>query len=241
MELKACDQLDKCKGRSFKGFFFLGIALYKMDYIEGAIKAFLQANEVYSKDAQVHYNLGLSYFKLEQYSNSVNHLKSCIHFDPFNFFAYNNLAFLYNMHQHYQEAIVVSTSAQLVFENLQKNVQEIKAAGNTEKMGGIKVPVSHQCHRHWAFALYKKGDMGKACKMIKEAIELEPEDPDNWITWGLIMRKVGNYKIAQHKFKKALKLDPDNETAKYELELLERIIELDSQITLDQMANFKHC
>jgi Flp pilus assembly protein TadD len=70
--------------------------------------------------------------------------------------------------------------------------------------------------------------MGKACKTIKEAVLLEPRDADNWITWGLIMRKVGNYKISKHKFNQALKLDPDNETAKYELELLDRIIELDS-------------
>jgi len=70
--------------------------------------------------------------------------------------------------------------------------------------------------------------MSKACKLIKEAVDLEPKDPDNWITWGLIMRKVGNYKIAKHKFKYALKLEPGNETAIYELELLDRIIELDS-------------
>lgn len=235
LELKACDQLDKCKGKSFKAFFYLGIALYKMQYFEGAIKAFLQANEVFSKDAQLHYNLGLAYFKLEQYSNSVNHLKSCIHFDPLNFFAYNNLAFLYNMHQHYQEAIVVSTSASMAYENLRKHIQETSAIANSsmEKLQGFDMPRSHQCHRHWAFALFKKGDTGKACKMIKEGIEADPTDADNWVTWGLIMRKVGNYKIAQHKFNKALKLDPENETAKYELELLDRILELDSQITLD--------
>jgi len=29
---------------------------------------------------------------------------------------------------------------------------------------------NHTCHRHWAFALYKKGDMSKACKLIKKAI-----------------------------------------------------------------------
>ena len=95
------------------------------------------------------------------------------------------------------------------------------------------MPVNHHCHRMWAFALYKKGDMSKACKMIKEAIDIDSNDPENWITWGLIMRKVGNYKISKIKFEKALKLDPSNETAKYELELLNRIIELDSQISIE--------
>lgn len=70
--------------------------------------------------------------------------------------------------------------------------------------------------------------MGKACKMIKEAVDIDNKDPENWITWGLIMRKVGNYKIAKHKFEMALKLDPENETALYELSLLKTIMELDS-------------
>jgi Tfp pilus assembly protein PilF len=38
--------------------------------------------------------------------------------------------------------------------------------------------------------------MSKACKLIKEAIEIDPSDADNWITWGLILRKVGSYKLA---------------------------------------------
>lgn len=40
LEQKACDQLDKCKGKSFKGFFYLGIALYKLEYYDGAVKAY---------------------------------------------------------------------------------------------------------------------------------------------------------------------------------------------------------
>ena len=101
--------------------------------------------------------------------------------------------------------------------------------------------MDHMCHRHWAFALFKKGDMAKACKLIKEALDLHPNDADNWITWGLILRKVGSYKLAQLKFEQALKVEPDNETAKFELNLLEKIMELDSQITLEQMVNLKQC
>ena len=37
----------------------------------------------------------------------------------------------------------------------------------------------------------------------------------------------------------ALKLDPENQTAKYETELLTKIMELDSQISLEQVAGLK--
>ena len=36
-------------------------------------------------------------------------------------------------------------------------------------------------------------------------------------------------------------MEPDNETAKFELNLLDKIIELDGQITLEQMVNLKQC
>ena len=74
--------------------------------------------------------------------------------------------------------------------------------------------INHGCHRHWAFALFKKGEMAKAIKKIKKSISLDSEDADNWIVWGLIMRTCGNYPAAEHKFKQALKLDPRNYTAK---------------------------
>lgn len=88
-------------------------------------------------------------------------------------------------------------------------------------------PDTHNCHRHWAFALFKKGEFAKAIKKIKKGVQKNPNDAENWIIWGLILRTVGNYISARHKFKKALKLDKDNETAKEEMAIVERIIELD--------------
>jgi Tfp pilus assembly protein PilF len=59
--------------------------------------------------------------------------------------------------------------------------------------------------------------MAKAIKKVKKGITSNPKEPDNWIIWGLILRTVGNYKSAEHKFLKALKIDKENETAKQEL------------------------
>lgn len=57
--------------------------------------------------------------------------------------------------------------------------------------------------------------------------------------WGVILRYHGNYKSARHKFLKALKLDPENDTAKEELLIIDKIIELDSQIPLDEVPAFR--
>ena len=62
---------------------------------------------------------------------------------------------------------------------------------------------------------------------------LSPQDADNWIVWGLILRTVGSYASAQHKYEQALRLDPENETAQFELDILLKIIALDKQISID--------
>ena len=105
------------------------------------------------------------------------------------------------MHQKYQEAIEAC--------NLAQN-------SNTD--------IDITCHRHWAFALFKTGSIAKAVQKIKEAIFFQPEDADNWVVWGMIMRSIGNYQSAKHKFERALKLDPKNETAKFEQEILEAVL-----------------
>ena len=64
---------------------------------------------------------------------------------------------------------------------------------NTAKMVDPEGEATFNCLRHWAFALFKRGEMAKAIKKIKRAIEVNPLDTDNWIVWGLIMRTVGSY------------------------------------------------
>ena len=84
--------------------------------------------------------------------------------------------------------------------------------------------------------MFKKGEITKAVKKIKKGIEIKPRDAENWIVWGIILRYHGNYKSSRHKFQKALKLDPQNQTAMQELHIINKIIELDSQIPLETVS-----
>ena len=82
--------------------------------------------------------------------------------------------------------------------------------------------------------------MGKATQMIKQAIIYDETDAENWIVWGLIMRTVGNYTSAKHKYERALKCDPNNQMAKTELEILFVIMKLDELIDLDKVPAIAH-
>ena len=89
------------------------------------------------------------------------------------------------------------------------------------------------CHRHWSFALFKTKLPAKAITQIKVAIDVTPDDAENWVVWGLIMRTVGNYESAKSKFERAIMLEPTNAAAKFELDLLSDIQKLDNVISED--------
>ena len=59
------------------------------------------------------------------------------------------------------------------------------------------------------------------------------------MVWGLILRTVGSYTSAKHKFEQALKLEPYNEAALFEMGILLKIMDLDEMISLDQVPAIK--
>ena len=174
-----------------------------------AIAAFEKSEKINSNDAQLHYNLGLSYFKIGNYSQAVEHFKKCILIDNTHPYAYNNLAFLFNMHMIYKETL-----------NICRQAKEFNRYG-------------HNTHMHWAFAEFKEGNVVKAIKKIRKGVQKQPKNADNWVVWGLILRSAGKYKSAKHKFEKAIKLDSMHETAKQELLLVENLIHFDNLLPTD--------
>ena len=154
------------------------------------------AAEINENDAQLQYNLGLCCFKDEYYYRAVDHFKKCISIDKSHPFAYNNIAYVYNMQGYYSRTILIC-----------KQAKEYKNS-------------DHNTHRHWSFAEFKEGNIYTAIKKIRKRVIKEPNLAENWIVWGLILRTEGNYKSAQHKYMKALRLDSKNLTAIYEMELI---------------------
>ena len=124
-------------------------------------------------------------------------------------YAYNNLAFLFNMHMIYKETL-----------NICRQAKEFNSK-------------DHNTHMHWAFAEFKEGNVVKAIKKIRKGVQKQPENSHNWVVWGLILRSAGKYNSAKHKFEKALKLEPNNETAKSELTLVNNLMHFDKLLPTD--------
>jgi len=187
-----------------------------MDMFGQAQKAFLRAHDIHRNDAQLQYNLGLCYFKQKQYSKAIEHLKFCTEIEPNHPYAFNNLAYIYNLHQYYQETLNLCNFAKQKLGKLYctKLNEQRRKRGTQNKQVKMLQDVDdeflHNVHAHWAFAHFKKGDMGKAIKKIQIGALVSPHSPDVWIIWGLILKTVGNYKLARGKFMKALEVDPGN-------------------------------
>lgn len=98
---------------------------------------------------------------------------------------------------------------------------------------------NHNTHRHWAFAEFKRGDCVTAIKKIRKGTIKQPDSADNWVVWGHILRTAGKYTSAKHKFQRALKLDPNNRTAKMELQVVDSLIHFDKLIPTDAVLKMK--
>ena len=147
LEVICKKHLKKNHTSSWKAFFYFGIARYKQgDYVL-AIAAFENSERIYEDDAQLHYNLGLAYFKVGNYSHTLEHLKKCILLDNKHPFAYNNLAFVFNIHMIYKETL-----------NVCRQAKEFNRS-------------NHNTHMHWAFAEFKEGNVVKAIKKIRKGVQ----------------------------------------------------------------------
>ena len=194
---------------SWKAFFYYGIAMYKQANFVLAVAAFEKSERIYEDDSQLHYNLGLAYFKIGNYQMTVEHMKKCINLDNRHPYAYNNLAFLFNIHMIYPETL-----------NICRQAKEFNRQG-------------HGTHMHWAFAEFKEGNVVKAIKKIRKGVQKQPRSAECWIVWGLILRSAGKYKSAKHKFEKALRINARNVTAKAELDLVNNLIHFDKILPND--------
>ena len=68
-----------------------------MCYFEQAINAFEKCIVLEKTDAQAHYNLALAHFKMRNYDDSERCLIRSKDLNPNHCYAWNNLAFVYNL------------------------------------------------------------------------------------------------------------------------------------------------
>ena len=57
------EHIEKKEGRSFNAYFYAGNAAYKLNKYKDALLFFHQAEKLRPNDSQLHYNIGITYFK----------------------------------------------------------------------------------------------------------------------------------------------------------------------------------
>ena len=67
LAIESKKHLQKNHTSSWKAFFYYGISMYKQSEYVLAIAAFEKAERIQDDHAQLHYNLGLAYFKVGNY------------------------------------------------------------------------------------------------------------------------------------------------------------------------------
>lgn len=97
------------------------------------------------------------------------------------------------------------------------NLDEVEKAGN-DFQKAIELDDLPSAHRN--LVLYKlisgKGD--KAIQYLLDRIKADPQDIENWILMGDLMKKGGHEAKARTYYEQASKMDPDNEYVKSQLE-----------------------
>jgi tetratricopeptide (TPR) repeat protein len=154
--------------------------------------------------AQIMYNMGLAYFKGFHLSGEYAEecFRRCVMNDPKHPYAYKNLAFVKNLSAKYDQTIQVCSMAKEY------------------------LPTTHDTHAQWSFALMKRFRFVEAIRKVRKGTQVNPQNVDNWIVWGHLLRQPSTSKLhsARQKIETALTLDPTNEVALYEKKVIDRII-----------------
>ncbi len=98
---------------------------------------------------------------------------------------------------------------------LNKNDLE-QARENFEK--AIDLEDLPAAHRHLVLYKLMSGDGSEAISYLLERIKSDPRDIENWIMMGDLMKKGGHEEKARSYYEQALKMDPENNYVKNQLE-----------------------
>jgi Flp pilus assembly protein TadD len=141
-------------------------------------------------------NLGQRYQQLGEYRKAIEEYRKAIEMRPNFHSAYNNLAVCYGNLKMYREA---------------------QAA--LERCIAIK-PDDFYAMNNLAVMMIETGRHDDALRFARRAVETEPGYANGHVTLGTVLALTKRYDEAEREFNEALRLDPQNDTAKENLERL---------------------
>lgn len=120
-----------------------------------------------------------------------------------------------------EKAIELTTEENAAYYNLRGNVRmQLEKLDDAEEDfdKAIEINDSSAAHRNKVMLMLMTDRGQKAIPYLLECIKKNPQDAENWILMGDMINKGGQPDKARTYYEQALKVDPDNDYAKRQLE-----------------------
>ena len=192
--------------------------------LRGALEIFLQALELDPQNSEVHYFLGITYARLEDFEKSIAHLQSVLDSE----LAYIHkvhtqmvLGYIHTIREDYEKALDLF---QAIVEAGFQNAQAYAAIGYImDRRGNFKEAVMnlyraldldpHNANAHNSLGyLYAEANLNleEALEECKKAFAIDQNNPAYLDSLGWVYYKLGKISQAKSYLKKALKIAPEN-------------------------------
>ena len=157
----------------------------KTKYLKEAVKEFEAAIEIYPSFADPYEQLGLAYFRLNDYDKSLKYYLKSLEYNPYKPVTYSNMGMIFFSRGQYDKALEVYLKA------VELNPKHIDAQYNLASTYGTI------------------GQFDKAIETFKIVIELNPNHAQAYYFIAITYKNMGKLKEADYYFKMANKLNPD--------------------------------
>ncbi len=198
--------------------------------IDPASRYLQRAVELDSTLSDAHYSLGLLELNRQRPDSAVVHFRKTLELAPTNVGGHLNLGVALMQLKQNKEAIPSLREAtrlapdvvagHLYLANALVSSDSVSAAMVEYKLVREKEPQNLGALRGLAFCYLKRGDYGGAVQVMREAVNVDPANADNWMMLGRAQVGTGNNDTAIRSFEKVLELAPNHADAKKALEIL---------------------
>ena len=181
----------KQNNSDIQGIYQNAITLHQQGEISQAIKLYRQLIELIPEVAEIHYNLGLAWFELEQYTNAIQAFQKASQLNPQDSDIFFNLGLACKMDKQFEAA----EEAYLHALGLSDDVRDI-----LYNLGC--------CYQD-------SGSVEQACIVFEQLLELAPDHLSALNNLAYLKHLQENFESARELYGRVLELDPDRQSAKH--------------------------
>jgi tetratricopeptide (TPR) repeat protein len=174
--------------------------------------------------------LGVSYYKLEQYESAIASYQQAINLEPQYEYPHNDLGNVYQDQGEYELAIA---SYQQAINLDPKDAYPHNGLGNVYQTQGeyeLAIASYQQAinldpkfaypHKDLGDVYQAQGNYKSAVASYQQAINLNPKEADFHLSLGIVHRQNAQYELASECYQKAIELNPKNSNIHYSLGIL---------------------